>query len=322
MLELALNVVLSVAGFVLLIKCADFLVDGAASLAKKLKISTAVIGLTIVAFGTSAPELAISFNSHFHDNTDMMLGNVFGSNITNILVILGIAVLIKPFKVSEDVMTKQIPILLLATLCLSTLFLDGLFDSAAMNTLSRADGIILLLLFSVFVYFIVTILKNRKDGTEEEEIPQYSLPKSILMIIGGLIGIVLGSELVVHNVSAFATAIGISQKIIAITVVAIGTSLPELVVTIIAAKKGENCMAIGNIVGSNIFNTCIVLGMPIAVLGGVSTASFSVIDTIFMVLAVALLWAFLAIDKRELKRRGAIVFIAVYCLYLGYIFMQ
>lgn len=316
-----LNIALAVLGFVILIKCADFFVDGAASLAKNFKLSTTVIGLTIVAFGTSAPELAISFNSHLTNNIDMLFGNVIGSSIGNILVILGIAILIKPFKIENDVIRKQIPILLLVTLGLSVLLLDTFFNGTDSNVLSRADGVILLLFFSIFAYYLITIIKKDKLNKTVIEEPKYKLFKSVVILLVGLVGIIFGSHLIVNNIESLATSIGISQKIISVTVIAIGTSLPELVTTVVAAKKGENNMAIGNIVGSNIFNICIVLGLPVLILGEAVTTAFTFIDVIFMTVSVLLLWLFSA-TGREIKRKEALVFIGVYLAYVGYIFLQ
>ena len=316
---IVLTLILSVFGFAILIKFADFFVDGAASLARNLKISGTVVGLTIVAFGTSAPELAISFSSHLADNTDMMLGNVVGSNISNILFIFGLAILIKPFNVSKDVARKEMPLLMLMTLALAIVLSDNLFDLTKENTISRNDGAMLVLLFSVFVYYLITIIKNKDNELETEA--KYKPPKAVFMTLFGLAGIIFGSTLVVDNVSEFATIIGISQKVIAVTVVSIGTSLPELVTTVTAARKGENGMAIGNIVGSNIFNTCIVLGLPIALLGEVTTKTFNIIDVIFMIVAVALLWIFVS-GHREIKKYEGVILIATYLAYLAYVFLQ
>ncbi|MDR0222225.1 MAG: calcium/sodium antiporter [Oscillospiraceae bacterium] len=315
-----LNILLSVAGFFILIKCADFFVEGASSFAKNLKIPASVIGLTIVAFGTSAPELAISFNSRLSGNADMLFGNVIGSNIANILVILGLAVLIVPFQICNDVIKKEIPILLLVTLGLSTLFLDNLFDPSRANSLTRADGVTLILFFSIFVYYLITLLSDGKNKNANET-PRYKTLKSVIIIALGLTGVILGSGLVVDNVAAFAERIGISQKIISVTIISIGTSLPELVTTVMAAKKGENNMAIGNIVGSNIFNACIVLGLPVIVLGEAATAAFNAVDMTFMSLSVVLLWIFSS-TNRKLKRYEAVIFMLVYCGYGGYILMQ
>ena len=320
-INLLLNVGFAILGFILLIKCADFFVEGAASLARNFKISTTVIGLTIVAFGTSAPELAISFNSHLSGNSDMLFGNVIGSSIGNILVILGVAILIKPLKIENSVIRKQIPILLLVTLGLSVLLLDTMLNGSLHNSLSRADGLILILFFSIFIYYMITILKADKENNALIEEPKYNLTKSIFIILVGLAGIIFGSNLIVDNASTFATYVGISQKVISATIISIGTSLPELVTTVIAAKKGENNMAIGNIVGSNIFNICIVLGLPIVMLGEVVTTTFTFIDIIFMTAAVIMLWFFSA-TSREIKRFEGAIFLAVYVAYLGYILMQ
>ena len=320
-IDLLLNIGLTILGFILLIKCADFFVEGATSLARNFKVSTTIIGLTIVAFGTSAPELAISFNAHISSNADMLFGNVIGSSIGNILVILGVAILIKPFRIENDVIRKEIPILLLITLGLSVLLLDTFFNTVLYNSLSRADGVVLLLFFSIFVYYLFTILKADKANNTIVEQPKYNLFKSIFIILIGLAGIIFGSNLIVDNASALATSIGISQKIISVTVISIGTSLPELVTTVIAAKKGENSMAIGNIVGSNIFNICVVLGLPIVVLGEAITTTFTIVDVIFMTVSVFLLWFFSA-TAREIKRVEALVFLVVYVVYVGYIFVQ
>ena len=315
-----LNVLLSILGFAMLIKCAGFFVDGASSFAKNFKIPTVVIGLTIVAFGTSAPELAISFSSHLSGNTDMLFGNVLGSNIANILLILGIAVLIAPFKIENDVIMKEVPILLLITAGASVLFLDSLFLFAPYNGFCRADGIVMLLFFSIFIYYLISILGNKGKRSEIQESPKYKLAMSIFLLLAGLGGIILGSHLVVNNLAAFAEAIGVSQKVISVTIISIGTSLPELVTTIVAAKKGENSIAIGNIVGSNIFNIAIVLGLPVVVLGEALTTAFGVIDIAFLLLSVVLLWIFTA-SGRKLQRLEGAVFVAVYCVYMGYIFL-
>ena len=318
---IAINIVLSVVGLALLIKCADFFVDAAASFARNFKIPTTVIGLTIIAFGTSAPELAISFSSHLSGNTDIMFGNVIGSSISNIFIILGIAVLIIPFNVKSDVVTKEVPIMTLITLGLSVLFLDTFFDSSDTNVLSRADGIVLILFFSIFVFYLITVLTSKKNSDEGDMTPKYKVPMSIVVIVLGLAGIIIGSELAVSNVAALAEAIGISQKIITVTIISIGTSLPELVTIITAAKKGENSMAIGSIVGSNIFNICIVLGIPVVILGEAATLAFNIVDIVFMLLAAVLLWIFAA-TNRKLKRYEACVLIAMYCAYAVYIFIQ
>jgi cation:H+ antiporter len=317
---MALNIILSIAGFAVLIKSADFFVEGASSFAKNLKIPTLVIGLTIVAFGTSAPELAISFSSHISGNTDMLFGNVIGSNIANIFVILGAAVVIVPFNIKNEIIKKQIPILLLVTLGFSALFLDSFFDARETNALTRADGIVLILFFSVFIYYLLTILQDSDEKGAVEK-PKFKLLKSIIITLLGLGGVIIASDIVVDNVAAFAAEVGVSQKIIAVTIISIGTSLPELVTTVLAAKKGENNMAIGNIVGSNIFNICVVLGLPVIILGEAATVAFGYVDILFLVLAVIVAWAF-ASTNRALKRYEGVMMILVYCGYAGYIMVQ
>jgi len=313
-----LTILLALVGFLLLIKCADIFVEGAGSLARNFKISTTVIGLTVVSFGTSAPELAISFNTHLSGNTDMLFGNVLGSSISNILVILGISILIKPFKIEHDVIRKQIPILLLICLGLSVLLLDTVFTNNPFNSLSRADGLILLLFFSIFIYYLITVIQNDKKNNHSSTPAKYKPMRSLMMVLFGLIGILVGSHLIVDNVETLATAIGISQKIISITVISIGTSLPELVTTVVAAKKGENSMAIGNIIGANIFNICVVLGLPVVLLGEATTTAFTIIDMFFIVLSVVLLWICSA-TAREIKRKEALLFLIIFAVYMGYV---
>ncbi|MCL1903895.1 MAG: calcium/sodium antiporter [Oscillospiraceae bacterium] len=318
-----INVLISVIGFVVLIKSADLFVDGASSFAKNLKIPTAVIGLTIVSFGTSAPELAVAFNSHLSGNKDILYGNVIGSNIANILLILGVATLIAPLSIKGDIIKKEIPILLLMTLGFSVLFSDSLFDVRQANTLTRADGIILILLFSVFTYYLITVMNRdkRKKKPAEDEKPKYKVLPAILLFLGGLVGIIVSSSLIVDNIAEFADKIGISQKIISVTIVSIGTSLPELVTTVIAAKKGETDIAIGNIVGSNIFNICIVLGIPVIILGDAASSAFGITDTVFLILPVLFLWLFSA-TGRVLKKYEGVILLILYCAYNGYVLIQ
>ena len=312
------NILLAVLGFVLLLKCADFFVDGAASLAKNFKIPTVVIGLTIIAFGTSAPELAISFSSHLSDNADMLFGNVIGSSISNIFVILGVTALIFPIKIERAAIKKELPLLLFITIIASLLFLDMPLRGAEANTLSRVDGIVLILLFCIFGLYLAKVIKN--DTTEDEK-PKHKLPKAISLIALGLAGIIAGSELVVTNAALFAESIGISQKIISVTIISVGTSLPELITAITAVKKGEDSMAIGSIVGSSIFNICIVLGLPVLFLGEISTTAFGAVDVGFMVLAAVLLLVFAA-TGRTIKRWEGLVLLALYSGYVGYILLQ
>jgi cation:H+ antiporter len=288
------------------------------SLAKNIKISSAVIGLTVVAFGTSAPEFAISFMSHFSGNTDILFGNVIGSVIGNSTLIIGIVIIIKPFTVRRDVLFKEFPILFIVTMLLIFLILGNVFQSPDEYILSRFDGFILLFSFGIFIFYLFKLMRNKGFDKSKIEAPKYKLLVSICLLIAGLVGVIIGSQLVVHNLVELALTLGISQKTIAVTIIAIGTSLPELVTSIIAAKKGENEIAIGNIVGSNIFNICIVLGLPIAVVGQAQSAAFGPIDMLFMLLALALFWVF-ATTKRKLERYEGFILISVYIIYVWYV---
>lgn len=298
-------------GFFILIKGADFFVDGSSSIATNFKVPKILIGLTIVAFGTSAPELAVSIKSIISNNHDIVLGNVVGSNIMNILLILGISSLFKPLIVNNNTVKKEIPILLLFTLLFSVLLSDSLFDINIVNAFTRSDGIILSLFFAVFIYYLISLTRNRKD---EEEIIKMSLPKSFFFTIFGIGMIVLGSNLVVNSASSLATSIGVSQKLIGLTIVAFGTSLPELVTSIVATRKGECDLAIGNIVGSNIFNIGIVMGIPVAIFGGIEKINFNYVDVLVMIISVILLFVF-SLKDRKITRKEGIIFLLVFLAY-------
>ena len=316
---MVLNIIISIVGFAVLLKCADFFVDGASSLAKNFKVPSIVIGLTIVAFGTSAPEFAVSFSSHAAGNSDMMFGNAIGSNIVNTLFIIGLSVVLVPFNIQSDLLKKQLPLLLLITLAFSALFIGNFAIGGEKEySLSRTDGIVLILLFSVFVYYLISLIFKSPAGTADDEKPKYKLLKAIIMTLLGLAGIILGSKLVVDNVAEFADRVGISQKIISVTIIAIGTSLPELVTTITAILKGERDIAVGNIIGSNIFNICIVLGLPVIIFGDAVTVSFNYMDLVFLIASVVLLWIFSA-TSRKLKRYEGVTMILAYFVYGAFI---
>lgn len=317
-MDVILQTILLIIGFIILIKGADWLIDGASSAASHFKVSKMLIGLTIVAFGTGAPELAVSISSLINGTTDMLLGNVIGSNITNILLLVGIGALIYPIKIKKDTVAKELPLLLLISTILVVLFLDTLLMSTEINTISRADGIICLLFFSIFVFYIISMArKNRKSGKEVEK-PKFKLGISLLMVLVGLGGVVGGAELVVSSASFIAKAIGVSDRIIALTVVALGTSLPELITTIKAAKKKETELLVGNIIGSNIFNICIVLGLPVALFGTVTPESFETIDIIMLIGSAAILWL-VARSGRKITRFEGLAMIFVFLIYYGFI---
>ena len=260
------NILILLVGFVILIYGADIFVDGASSLARNFKLSPMLIGLTIVAFGTSAPEFAVSIQSLIINNGDMILGNVIGSNILNTFLILGVCALIHSLTVKNNTVKKELPIALLLTTLFIVLMSDSLF-SLGDNSFTRQDGIVLLLFFLVFIYYLISMMRNKIDADQDTPI-KYTTFKSILLTILGIVGIIMGSRFVVDGASTIAELLGVSQRMISLTIVALGTSLPELTTSIAATRKGEYDIAIGNVIGSNIFNIGIVVGLPVALLGG------------------------------------------------------
>ena len=317
-MEIVLQILLLVVGFVLLIKGADWLVDGASSVASNFKVSKLLIGLTIVAFGTGAPELAVSFSSLINGNTDILIGNVIGSNIINVLLLIGIAAVIRPIKVRKDTVSKELPLLLLISTALIVLILDVNLSGAIMNTFSRADAIICLLFFAIFLYYIISLARKNKKEAKEVEKPKYKLGKSFLFVIFGLIGVVGGSELVVNSASTIASAIGISERIISLTVIALGTSLPELVTTVSAARKGESDLLVGNIVGSNIFNICIVLALPVVFAGSITPNNFQAIDLVMLIFS-SILVCLLARHNHKITRFDGALMLIIFAAYYGFL---
>ena len=317
-MEIVLQITLLVVGFIFLIKGADWLVDGASSVASNFKVSKLLIGLTIVAFGTGAPELAVSFSSLINGSTDILVGNVIGSNIINVLLLIGIAAIIRPIKVQKDTVSKELPLLLLISTALIILLLDVNLAEAVINTFSRADAIICLLFFSIFLYYLFSLARKNKKEAKKVEKPKYKIGKSFFFVILGLIGVVGGSQLVVNSASTIAAAVSISERIISLTIIALGTSLPELVTTVMAAKKGESDLLVGNIVGSNIFNICIVLALPVAFAGGITPNNFEVIDLAMLIISSVLL-CFLARRDHKITRTDGFLMLAIFLLYYGFI---
>ena len=258
-----IEVFLLIVGFVMIIKASDVLIDAASSLAIKFKVPKMLIALTIVSFGTCAPEVAISFNSVMSKNGTMAFANVVGSCIVNVFLIIGLAALTRNIKVKNATVKKEMPILLLITTCFSILMLDSLFNPKTNNVFSRADGIVLILLFFMFVAYLVQLCMNskEKDETKKKAKAKYdSIIISALLLFLSIVLIILSSDMIVDNAIKLAKVLRISEKVITMTAVVIGTSLPELFMTVSSAKKGEFEMTIGNIIGTNIFNICIVLG--------------------------------------------------------------
>ena len=310
-----ISILLLIVGFVLLIKGADIFVDGASSTALNLKVSKMVIGLTIVAFGTSSPELAVSIKALLSGSSDIVLGNVVGSNILNILLILGISSLFSSMVVKDNTVKKEIPLTILFSVLLTVLSFDNLFDKKITNVITRTDGFVILLFFIVFLYYLASIAKNNKE--ENEEAP-YKIGKSLLFVLIGLVGIVAGSNLVVDNASAIAKALNVSEKMISLTIVAFGTSLPELVTSVQAARKHENDIAIGNIIGSNIFNIGIVIGLPCALIGNINVGTFNYID-MFTMIGTAILLFLLTFKKRKLDKGEGLIMLLIFIVYYGYV---
>lgn len=319
-MSLLINLALLLIGFVFLIKGADIFVDGASDTARKFRVPKMLIGLTIVSFGTSAPELAVSIQSILSGKGDILLGNVVGSNVLNILLILGVASLVGTLRVNTATVKKEIPVLVLITLAFAALLSDKIFGLAE-NVFTRQDGVVLLLFFCIFIYYLIGMAR-KKDTNEEENKDEkpVKLVKALLMIVIGLFGIVLGSDFVVKGASEIAATFGVSQRIISLTIVALGTSLPELVTSVIATKKGEYDIAIGNIVGSNIFNIGIVAGLPVAIFGGVGGGAFSYIDIIALIISAVVLFFFARHGGRIGYKKG-IIFLLMFVAYYGYVMM-
>lgn len=315
---MALNIILLIIGFVILIKGADLFVDGASNIALNFKVSKMLIGLTIVAFGTSAPEFAVSVKGLLSGSFDIVLGNVIGSNILNILLILGVAAMIHPLVVKSNTVKKELPITLLITALFAVLLSDNLFDKSMSNNFTRGDGIVLILFFLVFIYYLINLMRNKVEDSTDEKV--LSLPKSFLYTFIGLVMIILGSNFVVDSASCLAKALGVSERIISLTIIALGTSLPELVTSVMATKKGEYDIAIGNVVGSNIFNIGIVIGLPVTILGGISKIAFSYIDLIVMIVTALMLYLFSKNDYKISKREG-LSFLILFVVYYSYVIL-
>ena len=307
-----------VVGFILLIKGADILVDGASSLAENFKVPKMIIALTIVSFGTSAPELAVSIQAVLNGSSDIVLGNVVGSNILNILLILGVSSLFSSLGVKNNTVHKEIPLTILVSSLLMVLAFDNMFDSSIVNTISRTDGIVILLFFSVFIYYLFSIMKERNKN--ENTKPKYGILISIVLLLLGLVGIIFGSNFVVDNASNIAKVLGVSDKMISLTIVALGTSLPELVTSVQAARKGENDIAIGNVIGSNIFNIGFVIGIPATFIGVINSSGFNYVDMLTMIFAAVLLFV-LTFKNQKIERREGIVMLLVFMAYYTYVIL-
>ena len=301
---------LLIIGFVLLIKGADFFVEGSSSLARFLKIPSVIIGLTIVAMGTSAPEASVSINAALAGNNDIAVSNIIGSNIFNGLVVVGICAFISGFKTNKDILKRDMPVNILITAILCVMIADG--------RLSRLEGILLLAGMSFYsVNMILSALKTRSSCPDEKSMPLY---KSLIFIAGGLVAVIFGGNLVVNNASQIAVSFGVSQNFIGLTIVAIGTSLPELVTSIVATRKGDSGLALGNAIGSNIFNILFILGMS-ATISPLHILSESVIDCAILLVSGILLFVF-AYTRKSMNRTEGAICVLSYIGYTAYLFIR
>ena len=314
------NILLLIVGFILLIKGADIFVDGASSTARNFKVSKMLIGLTIVAFGTSAPEFAVSMSALANGSTDMVLGNVIGSCILNVLLILGIAAAIKPIKIHENTVKKEVPLALLISTLLVVLMLDSKLGNGILNQITRSDAFVIILFFTVFVYYLISLARKKKEEKDDEDMKTMKLWKSLLFVAIGLAGIIIGSDFVVDNATDIAKTLGISERVISLTIIAFGTSLPELVTTIVSSRKGEQDLLLGNIIGSNIFNICVVLGIPVAIFGTITPSSFSYIDLVMLISSTLLLYLF-SRSKRTISRLEGILMLIIFATYYTLVFV-
>jgi cation:H+ antiporter len=313
-----LTYILFVIGFVLLIAGANLLVEGSASIAKKLNISSIVIGLTIVAFGTSAPEFIVNIFASIQGNTDIAIGNILGSNIVNILFILGVSAVIFPLATKENTVWKEIPLSLLAAILLGVMVNDTLIDGGTFSGITRIDGIIFLAFFIIFLYYTFGISKVIGENTDLE-IKEMSYMKSSLYIVGGLSGLIFGGKWIVDGAIKIAEGFNVSQSLIGLTIVAIGTSLPELATSAVAAYKKQSDIAIGNVVGSNIFNIFFILGFS-ALIRPLPFSKTSDIDIIMTIFSSLILFLIMFIGKKHtIERWQGITMIIIYIGYVAYL---
>ena len=299
-----------IVGFVLLVKGADFFVDGASSIAAKLKVPSLIIGLTVVSMGTSMPEAAVSVSASLSGNNSISLGNVIGSNIFNLLVVVGVSSIILPIASDRDILKRDMPISIAITSALGLMLLDG--------KLSRIDAAVLLVLFAAYMFILIrSALKNRTESPDQKVL---SWTKSVIFALVGVAAIIGGGQLVVNSAKTIAATLGMGETLIGLTVVAIGTSLPELVTSIVAAKKGDSGIAMGNVVGSNIFNILFILGLAGVIKPMMADTAFF-IDSGILIAVSAMMLLFAFTKKKTSRIEGAIA-VSVYVVYTAYIIMR
>ena len=310
--SIILQFVLLIVGFVFLIKGSDFFVDGASSVASLLKIPTIIVGLTIVAFGTSAPEAAVSITSSLTGSNAMAVSNVIGSNLFNILMVIGISALLGDLLMEKSVLNKDLPFLVGITLLLAIFIFMGW-------NIANIEGIILLLILICYIFYLVKNARKSKDANMVEKAKLTPL-KSAIFIIVGLAGIVVGGDLVVNSASNIAIALGMSETLVGLTIVAIGTSLPELVTSLTALKKGENQLVIGNVIGSNIFNILFVLGASSAI-SQIPLDPSMMTDVLFMVGVTILCFIFGKTQEKYDKKEG-IILVSLFVIYMAFAILR
>ena len=314
---MVLDIILLIIGFFVIVKASDILVDAASSSALKLKISKIFIALTIVAFGTCAPEVAISFHSVSSGDGGMAFANVVGSCIVNVFLIIGLASFIHPIKIRHSTVKRELPILTIITSIFAVLMVDSIFNPLTSNTFSRADAIILILLFVLFMVYLVHMLFRKNNMSAPEEIKiKYSPFISLLLLIVSIVFIIFSSDLIIESAKNIAYALNISEKIITMFVIVVGTSLPEMIMTVTSARKGEFDMAIGNIIGTNIFNICVVLGVPIFIYGDIALTGFGFIDILMVFLSSFLLFIFARSERVVDKIEGVFMLWLFVCYYI------
>lgn len=324
-LPIAAVILLLAVGFAFLVKGADFFVEGSSSIAKKLKVPPIIIGLTIVAMGTSLPETAVSVTASLVQNNELAVSNVVGSNIFNLMFVIGVCSILTPIMVQKATVVRDIPLSLGCALFLLVLGVSGLGDKAGM-TLGHADGVIFLIVFAGYIFTMVrSAMKARAagqkveiEGVEEcDNMKELSYGKSILFLIVGAAAIAFGGDLTVDTASRIAIELGMSQTLVGLTIVSIGTSLPELVTSVVAARKNEVDMAVGNAVGSNIFNILMVLGISSAI-SPVALIRENIIDIVLLMVFSVMVWIF-AGNRKKIERKEGIIMVVVYLVYCAYI---
>ena len=316
-----LQILILLAGLLLILFGANYLVDGSSSIAKKFGLSEFIIGLTIVGIGTSSPEMVVSFMSSFQGKADMAIGNIVGSNIFNTLMILGITALISPLAITKSNLRKDIPLNVLVTALLILLGMNATIFGFGANQISRLDGALLLVIFAWYLWFSFKSDSGSEEEKEDEEskTKEYSVLMSAIMIIGGLAGLIIGGKLFVDSATELAKMFGVSDKFIAITVMAAGTSMPELATCVVAALKGRGQLALGNVLGSNISNILLILGGA-ALVNPLSCSGMTMVDLgLILVCAIFIFASAFMFKRRELDRYEGVILILMEIGYMWYL---